>query len=100
MRRINVVVLLAVVLALPSGGSGEPASGACLDGTRGSRESCRESTYGAYGDARLAALIEEATANNPSVREALAWYQAELQRIPQVARTGTGHRSSWRTSRR
>ena len=85
MRRINVVVLLAVVLALPSGGSGEPAGGACLDGTRGSREPCRESTYGAYGDARLAALIEEATENNPSVREALAWYQAELQRIPQVA---------------
>ena len=43
MRRINVVVLLAVVPALPSGGSGEPAGGACLDDARGSREPCRES---------------------------------------------------------
>ena len=86
MRRVHVVVLLIVVLAFPSRVSGEPASGACLDGTRGSREpSCPESTYGAYGDARLTALIAEAIENNPSVREALAWYQAELQRIPQVA---------------
>ena len=90
MRRINVVVLLAIVLALPSGGSGEPAGGACLDGTRGSREPCRESTYGAYGDARLTALIAEAIENNPSVREALAWYQAELQRILQVAALPAG----------
>ncbi|MCY3842048.1 MAG: TolC family protein [Acidobacteria bacterium] len=85
MRRVNVVVLLMVVLALPSRGSGEPAGGNCLDGMRASREPCRESTYGAYGDARLAGLIEEAIENNPSVREALAWYQADLQRIPQAA---------------
>ena len=85
MRRVNLVVLLAVVLALSSRVSGEPATGTCLEDTRGSREPCRESTYGAYGDARLAGLIEEAIENTPSVREALAWYQAELQRIPQVA---------------
>ena len=85
MRRVHVVVMLIVVLALPPRGLGEPACGACLDGTRGSREPCPESTYGAYGDARLTALIEEAIENNPSVRQALAWYQAELQRIPQVA---------------
>ncbi len=85
MRPVHVLVLLIVVLAFPSRSSGEPASGSCPDDTRGSREPCRESTFSAYGDARLARLIEEAIENNPSVREALAWYQAELQRIPQAA---------------
>jgi outer membrane protein TolC len=35
-------------------------------------------------DERLAELIEEALANNPSVRQAFAEYQAALHRVPQV----------------
>jgi len=42
-------------------------------------------TYATNGDARLAAMIEEALDRNPRVRESLARYRAALQRIPQVS---------------
>ena len=39
---------------------------------------------GHASDERLARLVEEALANNPSVRQAFAEYQAALHRVPQV----------------
>lgn len=41
-------------------------------------------TYATHDDRDLAALIEEALARNPSVREAFSTYQAARRRVPQV----------------
>ena len=40
--------------------------------------------YAAYGDERLAALIEEGLASNPQVRAAWSAWQASLHRVPQA----------------
>ncbi len=40
--------------------------------------------YAAYGDAQLAAYIEEAVEKNPAVEASFARYRAALQKIPQV----------------
>ncbi len=45
---------------------------------------CRPPPFATYGDDRLALLIEEAIANSPAIRQALALHRAELQRLPQV----------------
>lgn len=78
------IAVLLVLVAPPRGASSEPARGTCLDEPPRGTSACRTATYAAYGDARLARLIDEAIENNPSVREALASYEAELQRVPQV----------------
>ena len=89
MWRFNVVLtLIAVLVAFPFRASGEPLprDGTCADDTRigSGREPCSIATYATYGDARLTRLIDEALENNPSAREALASYEAELQQVPQV----------------
>ena len=84
-------VFLAVLLGgavWPGAAWSEPAREACGGMAPGSRPeprlSCRPPAFATYGDDRLALLIEEAIADSPAIRQALASYRAELHRMPQV----------------
>ena len=86
-----VLVFLAVLVAgavWPGAAWSEPAREVCGGMAPGSRPEprlpCRPPAFAAYGDDRLALLIQEAIADSPAIRQALALHRAELQRLPQM----------------